>query len=211
MTDSFVAVDGGEGKLLQTFKNTVGTDVVHAEAVSIVTTAGAPVDTSTNAFPAAIYDSSGHRLNIESWGSADVILKDSNSHTLNVAREGDNFTQASDGLLPIAGVDGTGAGSKFHAVRVINGFVQVQDGFQSGTWGYSSGSLSGAGNVTGSGKCIGIRVFANGTDSTFNINGGSTITVRSGTGVDINPGANVTAPVVNWVSGSIDVVIQGLT
>lgn len=81
---------------------------------------------------------------------------------------------------------------------------------QTGTWGYVSGSLTGAGNVTGSGKCVGIRVFANGADSSFNINGGNTISVRSNSGVDIDPKGTVTAPVVNWVSGSIDVIIEGL-
>lgn len=79
-----------------------------------------------------------------------------------------------------------------------------------GTWSYASGTLSSAGTVTGVGRCTGISVFANGTDSTFNINGGDTITVRNGAGKDIDPGENLTAPVVNWVSGVIDVFIQGL-
>lgn len=80
-----------------------------------------------------------------------------------------------------------------------------------GTFNYVSGTMSGAGNKTGVGRCIGIRVFASAADGSFNINGGDTITVRDGTGVDVNPGAQVTAPVVNWVSGTIDVLIVGLT
>jgi hypothetical protein len=79
-----------------------------------------------------------------------------------------------------------------------------------GTWNYVSGTIS-SGSVTGSGKCIGIRVFAAGIDGSFNVNGGNIITVRNGAGVDINPGGNVVAPVVNWVSGTLDVVIEGLT
>jgi hypothetical protein len=54
-------------------------------------------------------------------------------------------------------------------------------------------------------------VFAAGVDGSFNVNGGNTITVRNGAGVDINPGGNVVAPTVNWVSGTIDVVIEGLS
>ena len=79
-----------------------------------------------------------------------------------------------------------------------------------GTWNYVAGTIS-SGSLTGSGKCIGIRVFAAGIDGSFNVNGGNTIAVRNGAGVDINPGGNVTAPQVNWVSGTLDVVIEGLT
>jgi len=35
--------------------------------------------------------------------------------------------------------------------------------------------------------------------------------VRNGAGVDVNPGGNLTAPAVNWVSGVLDVIIEGLT
>jgi hypothetical protein len=80
-----------------------------------------------------------------------------------------------------------------------------------GTWGYKAGNLSSSGSVTGSGRCIGIRVFANGTDSSFNIGGGDTINVRSGTGVDVNPGGTITNAVVNWVSGNIDIVVESVS
>lgn len=81
---------------------------------------------------------------------------------------------------------------------------------QSGVLNYKSDTLTAVGNVTGIGRCIGIRVFGV-TDGTFNINGGDTITVREGSGVDVNPGGNVSAPVVNWESGTLDVLIVGLT
>lgn len=87
----------------------------------------------------------------------------------------------------------------------------VAGGAPTGTFNYVSATRAGAGNVTGVGRCIGIRVFAAGVDGTFNINGGNTITVRNGTGVDVNPQGQVTAPVVNWVSGTIDILIVGLT
>ncbi len=80
-----------------------------------------------------------------------------------------------------------------------------------GTWNYTASTLNNTGSVSGTGKCVGIRVFAAGTDSEFNINGGNTIRVRSGAGVDVNPGGNIVAPTVNWVSGTIDVIIEGLT
>jgi len=56
-----------------------------------------------------------------------------------------------------------------------------------------------------------VRVFANGTNSSFNINGGATINVRSGAGVDINPNGQKSDVVVNWVSGDIDVFIEVVT
>jgi hypothetical protein len=74
----------------------------------------------------------------------------------------------------------------------------------------AAGILGGAGSVTGVGKCIGIRVYAQGADGSFNINGGPTIEVRQNAGVDINPEGNLVAPVVNWVSGTIDVLIVGV-
>lgn len=80
-----------------------------------------------------------------------------------------------------------------------------------GSFNYESGTLAGAGNVTGIGRCIGIRVFASTLAGSFNINGGDTITIRANTGVDIQPGGQVTAPVVNWVSGTLDVLIIGLS
>lgn len=92
----------------------------------------------------------------------------------------------------------------------LRGLVKIAaNGY--GVWNYVSTSLSGAGSLTGSGKCIGIRVFAAGIDGSFNVNGGNTITVRNGAGVDVNPGGNLVAPTVNWVSGTIDVIIEGLS
>jgi hypothetical protein len=79
-----------------------------------------------------------------------------------------------------------------------------------GTWNYAAATLS-SGSLAGTGKCIGIRVFAAGIDGSFNVNGGNTIAVRNGAGVDINPAGNLVAPTVNWVSGTIDVVIEGLS
>lgn len=49
MSDGFVAVDGGEGKLLQTYENTVGGRAVHAEAVTVVATDGGGLSTARNA------------------------------------------------------------------------------------------------------------------------------------------------------------------
>ena len=79
-----------------------------------------------------------------------------------------------------------------------------------GTWGYAASTLT-SGSLTGVGRCIGIRVVAQGADGSFNVNGGDTITARQSMGVDINPGAQLTAPIVNWVSGTLDVVIEGLS
>lgn len=90
-----------------------------------------------------------------------------------------------------------------------SGNVKVAPANQTGTWGYVASTLT-SGSLTGVGKCIGLRVYANGADGSFNIGGGNTITVRSGTGVDIAPLGTLTAPVVNWVSGTLDVVIEGL-
>jgi hypothetical protein len=55
MTDGFIEVTEGSGKKLQTFKNTVAGQEVHAEGVTLTSSAGAEV--GTPAAPIAIADS----------------------------------------------------------------------------------------------------------------------------------------------------------
>lgn len=128
----------------------------------------------------------------------------------------DNGADVNNGTTTDVAVDGDAAGTISAKLRGINkklaGTVTTQDALQSGTWNYTSSTLSGAGSVVGTGRCIGIRVFASGIlDGSFNINGGNTINVRTGFGVDINPGGTVTAPTVNWVSGTLDIIISSVT
>lgn len=85
----------------------------------------------------------------------------------------------------------------------------LRSGTPTGKWVYASENLT-SGSLTGVGRCRAIRVFANGMDGTFNVNGGDTINVRSGTGVDVNPSGQVQAPTVNWLSGNLDVFIEGV-
>jgi hypothetical protein len=61
MTAANVAVDGGEGKKLQTFENTVGAESVHSEAVTLVDTSGAAI-TRTVTPKAVTCSSSGNNL-----------------------------------------------------------------------------------------------------------------------------------------------------
>lgn len=115
-----------------------------------------------------------------------------------------------DGKLATLGQK-TMAGSEPVVIASDQTPVPVNNPLQSGTWNYVAATLTGAGTVTGVGRCIGIRVFASAADGTFNINGGNTLTVRSNTGIDIDPQGNVTAPVVNWASGTLDVVVEGVS
>lgn len=131
----------------------------------------------------------------------------------------DTITNSDDCVLTKSILTGfsTAGGGAFVDVKVspsgaiqVGGTIVTQDQDTTGTWGYVSNTLS-SGSLTGVGRCIGIRVFANGADGTFNINGGNTVTVRNGAGFDMNPRGTVTAPVVNWLSGSLDVTIEGLS
>lgn len=82
---------------------------------------------------------------------------------------------------------------------------------QVGTHVGVAGTLT-SGTATGTGRCIGIRLFASGADASCTVTGVTgTITIRSGTGVDLNLLGTVTAPVVTWVSGTLDYLISGLT
>lgn len=80
----------------------------------------------------------------------------------------------------------------------------------SGRWTYEAATLT-SGSLQIQGRCVGYRVFASGADATFNINGGDTITVRSGTGFISNPNYELTNPTVNWVSGTIDVYMEAVS
>ncbi len=78
-----------------------------------------------------------------------------------------------------------------------------------GTWGYKSTTLT-SGSITLTGRWIGYRVFAAGADGSFNLNGGNTITVRSGTGFISNPNYELIDPTINWVSGTLDIYIEAV-
>jgi hypothetical protein len=76
-----------------------------------------------------------------------------------------------------------------------------------GTFHYYSGTAS-SGSIAVTGLFVSIRVFPVGGDASFNINGGTTITVRQYSGLVWTPRSVVTAPTVNWVSGSFDYLIE---
>lgn len=76
-----------------------------------------------------------------------------------------------------------------------------------GTFAYRSGTLTG-GSVVVTGLFVSIRVFPVNADASFNINGGNTITVRQYSGLVWTPRSVVTAPTVNWVSGTFDYLIE---
>lgn len=80
------------------------------------------------------------------------------------------------------------------------------------TWGYTAASLSGAGTVERIGRCVGIAVVnsSDSVDATFNISGGDTITVRAGRAFGFLPKTKLRDPVVTWISGAIDVIIETL-
>jgi len=78
----------------------------------------------------------------------------------------------------------------------------------SGFFTYVTGTLSNIGSVVCVGVCTGIRVFAVGVDSSFTINTGQTISLRSNQIFQIIPQEVLTNPVIDWVSGEIDVWLE---
>lgn len=78
-----------------------------------------------------------------------------------------------------------------------------------GTWApYGAGILTSAGSVSATGLCTGIRVLNSGlATASFNINGGATITIPSGFVENIGPEGSLVDPVVNWVSGTLSVLV----
>lgn len=80
----------------------------------------------------------------------------------------------------------------------------------SGTFTYESATLT-SGSLAGVGRCSSIKVVNTSaiSNASYNINGGDTVTLPGGIGLDHPIGETLTAPTVNWVSGSISVVIEG--
>jgi hypothetical protein len=76
-----------------------------------------------------------------------------------------------------------------------------------GTWSYKASTLT-SGSLSATGKCQGILVFGAGGDASFKVNGGDTITVRSGIAMQIAPNGNLVNPTVTWVSGTLDVILE---
>lgn len=80
-----------------------------------------------------------------------------------------------------------------------------------GTWAYKASVLT-SGSLAGTGRCKAIIVMntSSDTSATLNISGGDTITLPPGLGfADSSCGEQVTAPVINWLSGSFSAVVTG--
>jgi hypothetical protein len=68
------------------------------------------------------------------------------------------------------------------------------------------------------GSVSGVSLYANGADATFTVAMGSsslsgttspTMTLRSGIGISMNPDYIVYSTTVTWISGTLDVIIEG--
>jgi len=75
-----------------------------------------------------------------------------------------------------------------------------------------------AGTTGFTGSVSGISLYANGADATFTVAMGSsslsgttspTMTLRSGIGISMNPDYAVYSATVTWISGTLDVIIEG--
>jgi hypothetical protein len=84
-------------------------------------------------------------------------------------------------------------------------------GNQTGTWGYTAGNQIGAGTTTISGtkRVIGIRIRADAA-STFNIDGGGTISLKKNEVWIDNPLGTLVDPVFNWLTGQVEYFIEHL-
>lgn len=84
-------------------------------------------------------------------------------------------------------------------------------GNQIGTWGYTAGNQAGAGTtvLSGAKKVQGIRIRADAA-STFNIDGGDTISLKKNEVWINNPQGNMQDPTFNWLSGQVEYFIEHL-
>ena len=78
------------------------------------------------------------------------------------------------------------------------------------TWNYKSTNLTGAGTVTLTGHCAGLRIINNSdsVNAEFTVNSGDTILVKAGREVYLNPNKKLKNPIITWVSGSMNVFIE---
>lgn len=100
-----------------------------------------------------------------------------------------------------------GSGTGIQKVTIV-GTGGAIDTKESGDWDYVSGTGGGTEVVVG--RMVGSFFFANAADGTITIDGGSTITVRAGCGIAINPKGNLLNPTI-VMSGSVDYMIEYVT
>jgi hypothetical protein len=100
-------------------------------------------------------------------------------------------------------------GSGTNIVKVhTTGTVGAIDAKESGAWHYMAGENGGVKAVPG--RMVGSFFYAHGAAGTVEIDGGETIYIRAGVGININPKGNLQNPTIE-MSASIDYMIEYVT
>lgn len=77
-----------------------------------------------------------------------------------------------------------------------------------GTFAYRAVRLT-SGSFAPVGRFVALRIYAtSAADGQYNIGGGDTITVEKGTGVDFLLRTAMIDPIINWISGALDVLLE---
>ena len=95
--------------------------------------------------------------------------------------------------------------SKVTVMNTVATAPSTLEAAESGTWDYVSGT--GGGTVAITGRVVGTSFHANGADGTVTIDGGDTVTIRSGAVLNLNPRGLLEDPSF-VMSATIDYLIE---
>ena len=105
-------------------------------------------------------------------------------------------------------ITGTVGVSSLPAIGITNTSFNVTN--LTGTPFYNAGTSGGTVTLTGGKKLLGVTAYAKGADGTMTINGGDTITIRSGLTLSFSPLGNYVNPTIVF-SAAIDYIVDGVS
>jgi len=103
---------------------------------------------------------------------------------------------------------GSVAVTSLPAIGITNTSFNVTN--LTGTPFYNAGTGGGTVALTGGKKLLGVTAYAKGADGTMTINGGDTITIRSGLTLSFSPLGNYVNPTIVF-SAAIDYIVEGVS
>lgn len=130
------------------------------------------------------------------------------SVTDSIAISGSVSTTGSVSITSMPAITGTVAVSTLPAIGITNTSFNVTN--LTGTPFYNAGTGGGTVTLTGGKKLLGVTAYAKGADGTMTINGGDTITIRSGLTLSFSPLGNYVNPTIVF-SASIDYIVEGVS
>ena len=130
------------------------------------------------------------------------------SVTDSVSISGSVSTTGSVSITSMPAITGSVSVTSLPAIGITNTSFNVTN--LTGTPFYNAGTGGGTVALTGGKKLLGVTAYARSADGTMTINGGDTITIRSGLTLSFSPLGNYVNPTIVF-SAAIDYIVEGVS